>query len=126
MDWDEALALSQSGEVLILPFLNQTPAREEWLLFTEPLLVNPNVFITREEHSFITDAAQLVDTVMVLPSGTSAEEWVRRDFLSDIEELVSVARKVSTDEYTIFIGALFAVDIPDGSGNLNLDVSSDS
>ena len=79
-DWDEALAKSQSGEVLILPFLNQTPAREEWLIFTEPLLVDPNVFITRQGHPFITDAAQLVDQVMVLPSGTSVEERVRRDF----------------------------------------------
>ncbi len=79
-DWDEALALSKSGEVLILPFLNQTPQREEWLLFTEPLLVDPAVFITRQEHPFIVDAAQLMDKKVILPSGTSMEERVRRDF----------------------------------------------
>ena len=79
-DWDEALELSQAGEVLILPFLNQTPAREEWLIFTEPLLVDPNVFVTREEHPFISDALQLTDETIVFPSGTSMEERVRRDF----------------------------------------------
>ncbi|MBP1466393.1 diguanylate cyclase [Candidatus Chloroploca sp. M-50] len=79
-DWDQAIELSQAGEVYLLPFLNQTPAREEWLIFTEPLLVDPNVFITREEHSFIFDATQLSDTTIVLPSGTSVEERVRRDF----------------------------------------------
>ncbi len=79
-DWDEALALSKSGEVLILPFLNQTPQREAWLLFTDPLLVDPTVFITRQEHSFIVDATQLVDKRMILPSGTSMEERVQRDF----------------------------------------------
>lgn len=79
-DWDEALELSRSGQVLILPFLNQTPARQEWLLFTKPLLVDPNVFITREEHPYIVDATQLTGKVMVLPSGTSMEERVRRDF----------------------------------------------
>ncbi len=79
-DWDQALELSQAGEVYLLPFLNQTPAREAWLIFTEPLLVDPNVFITREEHPFIFDATQLSDTTIVLPSGTSVEERVRRDF----------------------------------------------
>lgn len=79
-DWDEALALSRAGEVLILPFLNDTPDRREWLVFTEPLLIDPNVFITREEHPFITDATQLTDEVLVLPSGTSVEERARRDF----------------------------------------------
>ncbi|MBK1720221.1 diguanylate cyclase [Thiocystis violacea] len=79
-DWDEAVALSRAGEVLILPFLNRTAARDEWLLFTEPLLVDPSVFITREEHPFIPDATRLTDRSIVLPTGTSVEEHVRRDF----------------------------------------------
>ena len=79
-DWSEAVALSKSGDVLILPFLNKTPAREEWLLFTEPLLVDPNVFIAREEHPYIYDASQLTDRTIVLPEGTSMEERLRRDF----------------------------------------------
>lgn len=79
-DWDEAVALSQAGKVLILPFSNQTPAREEWLIFTEPLLVDPNVFVTREEHPFISDASQLVNQMIVFPHGTSMEERVRRVF----------------------------------------------
>lgn len=79
-DWDEAVALSRAGEVLILPFSNQTPAREEWLVFTEPLLVDPNVFITREEHPFISDASQLTDKTIVFPAGTAMEERVRRIF----------------------------------------------
>ena len=79
-DWDEALALSRSGEVLILPFLNQTPAREAWLTFTEPLFIDPNVFITRNEHPFITDLEQLGEATVALPSGTSIEERLRRDY----------------------------------------------
>ena len=78
--WDEALALSRAGKVLVLPFLNQTPARDEWLVFTAPLLVDPNVFITREEHPFIGDATQLFDKTVVLPAGTSMEERIRHDF----------------------------------------------
>ena len=79
-DWDDALERSRSGEVLILPFLNQTPERSEWLLFTQPLLSDPNVFITREEHPFITDVTALGSATIIFPSGTSMEERVRQDF----------------------------------------------
>ncbi|MDD2500085.1 MAG: diguanylate cyclase [Geobacter sp.] len=79
-DWDEAVALSQAGKVLLLPFLNQTPKRDLWLTFTEPLFSDPNVFITREEHPFITNASLLKDKTIAVPSGTSIEEKVRRDY----------------------------------------------
>ncbi len=79
-DWDEAIARSQTGEVLILPFLNRTPGREQWLLFTEPLFFDPNVFVTREEHPFITDLNQLGDETLALPAGTSIEERIRAEY----------------------------------------------
>jgi ABC-type amino acid transport substrate-binding protein len=49
-----------------------------WLLFTEPLFVDPNVFITREEHPYITDAALLDGKTIALPSGTAIAEKIRR------------------------------------------------
>ncbi len=79
-EWDQAVALSQSGKVLLLPFLNQTPKREKWLTFTEPLFEDPNVYITREEHPFITNAAALENKIIAVPDGTSIEEKIRCDF----------------------------------------------
>ncbi len=79
-DWDESIAVSKAGGCHILPFLNQTPAREEWLLFTDPYFINPNVFVTRADHDYISDPAALKDKTIVLPAGTSIEERVRRDF----------------------------------------------
>jgi len=80
-DWNEALELSRAGEVLILPFLNQTPDREEWLIFTDSLFVDPSVFVTREDFAdYIFDATQLTDKTIVFPEGTSMEERVRTDF----------------------------------------------
>lgn len=125
--WDEALTRSRAGEVLILPFLNQTPAREEWLTFTEPLLVEPNVFITREEHPFISDATQVFDETVVLPVGTSMEERIRQDFPNldiltvDTEQAVfeSIAnraadlsvRSLNVAAYTIRKAGLFNLKI---------------
>jgi len=76
----ETLELSKNGEVLIIPFLNQTPQREEWLIFTDPIFTDPNVFITREEHSFISDPYKLSGKTIVLPTGTSIEEKIRTDY----------------------------------------------
>ena len=58
-DWDESVAYSKAGKCQIISFLNQTPYRDTWLLFTKPHFSDPNVFITREEHPFIGDPKDL-------------------------------------------------------------------
>ncbi|MDX9768649.1 MAG: diguanylate cyclase [Ectothiorhodospiraceae bacterium] len=79
-DWKESLAASQAGDCHILAFLNRTPEREGWLIFTEPYFTDPNVFITREEHDFIADPSRLSDETIVFPAGTSLEERVRNTY----------------------------------------------
>ncbi|MBB1074759.1 diguanylate cyclase [Rhodoferax sp. 4810] len=79
-NWDESLAASQAGRCQLMSFLNQSPKRDAWLLFTEPLLTDENVFITREEHPFIADPDTLAGQTLVLPKGTSVEERLRREF----------------------------------------------
>jgi len=137
-DWDEAVTLSQAGKVLLLPFLNQTPKRDKWLTFTEPLFLDSNVFITREEHPFITDASLLKDKTIAVPSGTSIEEKVRRDYPnlkilntgnseSDVFKAVAerradlTLRSLTVSAYTIRKGGWFTLKIagqaPDGYVN---------
>lgn len=79
-DWDESIASSKEGKCQIISFLNQTPARSKWLLFTEPHFSDVNVFITREEHPFIANPADLVDKTIVFPKGTAMEELIRKDY----------------------------------------------
>lgn len=127
-DWDEAVALSQAGKVLVLPFLNQSPKREQWLTFTDPLFSDPNVFITRAEHPFITNAALLKNETIAVPSGTSIEERVRRDFPNlkilnigndetDVFKAVNerradlTLRSLTLSAYTIRKGGWFALKI---------------
>ncbi len=89
-DWSETLRVSR-GEVpgkscQVLPFLNQTPAREEWLIFTEPIFIDPQVFITHQRfvtsdgNSNISSPDVLVNERIVLPEGTSVEERLREEF----------------------------------------------
>lgn len=79
-DWDETLAASRDGRCDLLSFLNQTPKREEWLTFTEPLFTDPNVIITRADHGYVPDLGALDHPHVVLPRGTAIEEWLRRDY----------------------------------------------
>ena len=79
-DWDESLEASKDGRCQVLSFLNETPQRREWLLFTAPIFNDSNVFITREEHAFIDDPATLVGESIVFPSGTSMEERIRSQY----------------------------------------------
>ncbi|CAH2601783.1 Diguanylate cyclase [Rhodovastum atsumiense] len=79
-DWEDSIAASRRGDCDLLSFLNRTPKRDEWLVFTEPIFIDTNVIITREEHLYVDDLAALSHETIVLPKGTSIEEGVRRDF----------------------------------------------
>lgn len=78
--WEASVAASQAGKCLAMSFLNRTPDRERWLIFTEPLLIDPNVLITREEHPFIAGVAQLHGKTIALPKETAMSERIKRDF----------------------------------------------
>ncbi|AGX87882.1 diguanylate cyclase [Candidatus Symbiobacter mobilis] len=78
--WEESVAASKVGHCHILSFLNQTPSREEWLSFTDPIFYDQNIIITREEHPYIGDIRGLKDERVALPGGTMVEERIRRDF----------------------------------------------
>lgn len=60
----------------VLPFTGQNPRRDEWLMFTEPLFIDPNVFVTRQEfvtsdgNSNIIDPSLLENKTLVMPAGS--------------------------------------------------------
>jgi len=78
--WDESLEASKTGKVMILSFLNQTPEREKWLIFTDPTFTDNNVFITREEHPFIANLDYFSNETIVFPVGTAMEELIRKKY----------------------------------------------
>ena len=81
-DWKESIETIKAGKAHLLAFLNQTPERDEWLVFTEPYFTDPNVFITREDHGFIVDPERLSGETIVFPAGTSMEERIRSRYPS--------------------------------------------
>lgn len=78
--WEESLAASKAKQCQIMSFLNKTPAREQWLIFTDPIFFDPNIIVTREEHSFIEDLKIIQNESVALPRGTMVEERIRHDY----------------------------------------------
>lgn len=79
-NWEESVAASKAGRCLVMSFLNDTPDRRQWLRFTEPVLIDPNVLITREEHPFIANLAALKGQTIALPKATAMHERITREF----------------------------------------------
>lgn len=78
--WEESLAASKAGHCQLMSFLNQTPARDQWLIFTDPIFFDPNIVVTREEHPYIADLKGLANQTVALPRGTMVEERIRREY----------------------------------------------
>lgn len=79
-DWDESIEASKSGKCQIVSFLNETPKRDQWLLFSDSHFKDANVFITREEHPFISDPSDLINETIVFPEGTAMEELIKKRY----------------------------------------------
>ena len=78
-DWDESIDFSKQKKCDILSFLNETPKRKEWLVFTEPIFNDPNVLVGRIEKSYIDDISK-VNLSIALPKNTAIGERFTKDF----------------------------------------------
>lgn len=77
--WEESLEFSKNKKCDILSFLNKTPEREKWLIFTEPIFEDPNVLVARAESPMIEDLKNIKASI-ALPKGTAMYERFSKDF----------------------------------------------
>jgi len=127
-DWDESIAASQAGRCQLMSFLNKSAKREAWLAFTDPVLVDENVIITRQEHPFVANLAAMSDEVLVLPKGTSVEERLRRDFpnlkIKLVDDEVQAFHQVTDGDADMTIRSLIvAADTIKRQGWFNLKIA---
>lgn len=78
--WQESLKYSNEKKCDILSFLNETPARKEWLIFTKTLFEDPNVIVARNEFPLIKDLSILENKTIAIPTGTAMYELFEKDF----------------------------------------------
>ena len=77
--WEESVQFSKEKKCEIMSFLNQTPQRETWLNFTEPIFTDPNVIIGRMENDSINDLSKIKASIAI-PKETAMYERFQKDF----------------------------------------------
>ena len=77
--WDESISFSKDRKCDILSFLNETPKRKEWLIFTEPIFTDKNVLVGRIEKKYIEDIKK-ENLSIALPRETAMSEKFANDF----------------------------------------------
>lgn len=91
--WPESLNLTRRGVCDVLSFINQTPDRKKWLIFTDPYLIAPSALATRKEVRGIRNLKSLRGKKVAV-----VEDYVYEEYLRDHYPKVIVRRVASTDD----------------------------
>ncbi len=83
-NWQESLQKGFAKEVDVLPLLNRTAEREQYLLFTKPYVTSQRVIITRGKRTDLHSEADLPGHSVALPRGYSIINILRRQ-MPDVE-----------------------------------------
>ncbi|MDA3834092.1 MAG: transporter substrate-binding domain-containing protein, partial [Spirochaetales bacterium] len=82
--WDKIKNDLAEGKIDALPLVGRTPEREELFDFTMPYLSLHGAVFVREGTEGINSVSDLRGKEIVVMKGDNAEEYVRRDSLSDL------------------------------------------
>jgi len=86
--WAQAVERARRGEVDVLPALNVSPARAEYLNFTQPYLHFPFMIITRRDAPLITGMEDLTGWQVALERDYVTREYLDRDY-PDLAQLLT-------------------------------------
>ncbi|MCX7176746.1 MAG: EAL domain-containing protein [Proteobacteria bacterium] len=78
--WDEVLAMAKRREVDILGAAQQTPARNEYLNFSQTIIDIPNVIIVPKQTEGVVDFSKLSGKKLAITRGNALDEYVRANF----------------------------------------------
>ncbi|MBI9110246.1 transporter substrate-binding domain-containing protein [Maridesulfovibrio ferrireducens] len=79
LNWNEVLQYAKEGRLDILPSIARTPAREKYLLFTEPYIEFPVVIFSSKEAPLISKLDDIVHGRIALVEGYAAHEYITSD-----------------------------------------------
>lgn len=78
--WTESLEKIKGGECDILPMVNETQDRKEYIDFTSSYLNYGVAIISREREPFIGGLKGLEKRKVAVPSGVFIEDWITRQY----------------------------------------------
>ena len=91
--WDEVLAMAKRREVDILGAAQRTPARSEYLDFSQTIIDIPNVIVVARQMDGVVDFSKLAGKKLAVTRGNALDEHVRANFPAI--QLASVANDLA-------------------------------
>lgn len=79
-NWSESMAKAHERLCDVLPMINQSPEREQFLNFTVPYVSSPVVLITDQKTSYLDGLKSLEGKKLAIPDGYIFAEHVRKNF----------------------------------------------
>lgn len=113
-DWQQSLAYIKSGECLLLPMLNQTPERSEFIDFSTVYFTSPNFLVSTQDQPFLQSFENIGQRTLAVTEGYRITEYIAKNhpaintrvFASEAEGLTAV----SEGEVDLFIGSVHSVN----------------
>ncbi len=98
-NWQQTLQKGFAKEVDLLPLLNRTEEREQYLLFSKPYLTSQRVIITRGVREDLHSEADLPGHSLALPRGysviTHLQERASDVSIQEVEDIPAALRQVA-------------------------------
>lgn len=79
LNWNEVLHFAEQGRLDVITSITKTPAREEYLLFTEPYIEFPIVIFSPKEAPLINEFSDIANQSIAVVKGYAAKEFVASD-----------------------------------------------
>ncbi|MGZ5052820.1 MAG: EAL domain-containing protein [Methylobacter sp.] len=129
--WAGILEMAKRGELDMISNANQTPEREQYLIFTEPYLNTPAIIISDSNNGFIGSLDHLAGKRVALEAGYFMQDLLTHDHpeihLVLAKDAQDALKMVSSGKADAYIGdaasANYAIK---RSGMLNLSFSGDT
>lgn len=78
--WDQFLEMMRNDELDVMLNIVETPARLEYLIFTEPYAITSPVLAVLEQSVDIDSLAEFGQRQLCVPAGSSTQEYLQREY----------------------------------------------
>jgi polar amino acid transport system substrate-binding protein len=113
LSWSEVMQGVRAGNIDVLPCAVKTPARSEYLLFTQPYLKFPMVVLTRSEAPFIESIENFISLKVMVVKNYASHEIIQQDYpelnLHLAETIDDALKALSKGKVDAFVGNLASI-----------------
>ncbi|MEW6989967.1 diguanylate cyclase [Colwelliaceae bacterium 6441] len=113
-NWNEALEFVKKGKCQLLPMLNKSPEREEYLVFSDSYFRAPNALYSHYNQTMIGNLSNITTQSVAVVSGYRMHHYLKEHFpnmnIILVENELAGLTKVENQKIDYFIGSYYAAN----------------